>query len=295
MNMSTNPTNKVKFGLKNTHVAKLTETAAGAYSFGTPKSLPGSVNLSLEAQGETTPFYADDGVYYRSTSNNGYSGDLELAIVPDWFREEYLREILDSNGVLIESSHITDPVYFALMFEFTGDKHKIRHVMYKCSVSRPSVASATRETSNNPSTETLAITCDPLYDGMVKAKSTSDIDSTVYANWYSTVYIPSLTEDQLNGEAGAAKLTALSIGSLTLTPTFDADDTSYTTTDTSSSETISATAGAGVAVAITVNGNSIASGGTATWVTGENIVKVTASKAGCASTTYTVIVTKTGT
>jgi len=293
--MSTNPTNKVKFGLKNAHVAKLTETDAGVYSFGTPVALPGSVNLSLEAQGDTEPFYADDGVYYRSTSNNGYSGDLELAVVPDWFRETYLREILDSNGVLIESSHITDPVYFALMFEFSGDKHKIRHVMYKCSVSRPSVASQTRETSNTPVTETLAITCDPLYDGMVKAKSTADIDSTVYAGWFTTVYVPSLTEDQLNGDAGTAQLSALTISDVTLSPTFAAGKTSYTGSTTESSGTVTATAGTGVAVAITVNGNSIASGGSATWATGENIVRVTASKAGSASTTYTVKVTKSGT
>lgn len=293
--MSTNPTNKVKFGLKNAHVAKLTEASDGTYSFGTPAALPGSVNLSLEAQGDSEPFYADDGVYYRSTSNNGYSGDLELALVPDWFRKEYLREILDTNGVLIESSHITDPIYFALMFEFSGDKHKIRHVMYKCSVSRPSVASQTKEASASPVTETLAITCDPLADGMVKAKSTSDVDSTVYTNWYTQVYVPQLTEDELNGSAGTAVLTALSIGSLTLSPTFAAGKTYYTTTDTAASETITATAASGTAVAITVNGESIASGGTATWATGENIVKVTASKAGCASTTYTVKVTKTGT
>lgn len=290
--MSNNPTNKVKFGLKNTHVARLTENADKTFSFGTPRSLPGSVNLSLEAQGEMEPFYADDGVYYRSISNNGYSGDLELALVPDWFREEYLREILDDNGVLIESANITDPIYFALMFEFSGDKHKIRHVMYKCSVSRPSVSSQTKEASSTPGTETLAITCDPLADGMVKGKSTSDVDSTVYTNWFTEVYVPELTEEQLNGGSGTAVLTALSIASVTLNPTFDAAKTSYTATVTGESSAITATAASGVGVAITVNGNSIASGGNATWATGENIVKVTASKAGSASTTYTVTVTK---
>lgn len=284
--------NKIKYGLKNSHVAKLTENMDGTYSFGTPKSLPGSVNLSLEAQGEMEPFYADDGVYYRSTSNNGYSGDLELAMVPDWFREEYLREILDENGVLTESANITDPIYFALMFEFSGDKHKIRHVMYKCSVSRPSVASQTREASSTPVTETLAITCDPLPDGRVKAKSTADTDSTSYRNWFSEVYLSELTEEQLNGGSDSAVLTALSIASVTLSPTFDASKTAYTGTVTGESSAITATAASGVGVAITVNGNSIASGGNASWATGENVVKVTASKAGSASTTYTVIVNK---
>ena len=287
-----NTNNKVKFGLKNTHVAPMTEDAEGNFSFGTPQAVPGAVNLSLEAQGDSEPFYADDIVYYRSTSNNGYNGDLELALVPDWFREKYLREILDSNGVLVESANITDPVYFALMFEFSGDKHKIRHVMFKCSVSRPNVSSQTRENSNTPVTETLNITCDPLSNGMVKAKSTADVDTTVYRNWFNEVYVPELTEDQLNGGGSPATLTALSIASVTLDPTFDADKTSYTATTSAESSAITATADTGVAVAITVNGNSIASGGNASWASGENIVRVTASKDGSASTTYTVTVTK---
>lgn len=287
-----NTNNKVKFGLKNTHVAHMTEDAEGNFSFGTPQAVPGAVNLSLEAQGDSEPFYADDIVYYRSTSNNGYNGDLELALVPDWFREKYLREILDSNGVLVESANITDPVYFALMFEFSGDKHKIRHVMFKCSVSRPNVSSQTRENSNTPVTETLNITCDPLSNGMVKAKSTADVDTTVYRNWFNEVYVPELTEDQLNGGGSPATLTALSIASVTLDPTFDADKTSYTATTSAESSAITATADTGVAVAITVNGNSIASGGNASWASGENIVRVTASKDGSASTTYTVTVTK---
>lgn len=292
--MSTNSTNKIKFGLKNAHVAKLTENANGTYTYDTPQALPGSVNLSLDSSGESEPFYADDIVYFRTTSNNGYTGTLELALVPDWFREIYLREILDSNGVLIESANITDPVYFALMFEFTGDKHRIRHVMFKCSVSRPGIASQTREATSTPVTESLNLTCDPLGNGMTKAKSTADVDSTVYSNWFASVYVPELTEDQLNGGAGTATLTALTIGSLTLDPTFDAGTTSYTTTTTESTDTISATAASGTAVAITVNGNSITNSSSATWVTGENVVRVTVSKNGCASTTYTVIVTKSG-
>jgi len=287
-----NPTNKVKFGLKNVHVAKLTEASDGTYSFGNPKAVPGAVNLSLDAEGDTEPFYADNVVYYRSTSNNGYSGDLEMALVPDWFRETYLREIVDSNGVMIESANISDPVYFAMMFEFDGDKHKTRHVMYKCSVSRPSVASQTRENSNSPVTETLSITCDALADGTVKAKTTADTDTTAYNSWFTSVYTHSLTTDQMNGSAGAAVLATLVVSDATLDPTFAAGTTEYAASTTESSATVTATAGTGVAVAITVNGNSIASGGSVSWATGQNVVKVTASKAGSSSTTYTVIVTK---
>ena len=293
--MSNNPTNKVKFGLKNTHVARLTENADKTFSFGTPRSLPGSVNLSLEAQGEMEPFYADDGVYYRSISNNGYSGDLELALVPDWFREEYLREILDDNGVLIESANITDPVYFALMFEFSGDKHKIRHVMYKCSVTRPSVASQTRENSDNPVTETLNITCDPLEDGIVKSKTTIETASATYTNWFQSVYLPQLTQEQLDGggsSVGYAKLATLAMNGLTLSPTFDPDVTTYTATTSTNSNTISATGENNAVASIIVNGSGHTSGQAATWRSGSNTVVVTATKDGYTPTAYVITVTK---
>ena len=97
--------NKVKYNLKNVHAAKLTETVTNgvtSFSYGTPKAIPGAVSISLDAEGESSPFYADGIVYFRSVTNNGYSGDLEMALVPEWFRTEILQEQLDSKGVLIE-------------------------------------------------------------------------------------------------------------------------------------------------------------------------------------------------
>ena len=66
--------NKVKYNLKNVHAAKLTETVSNgvtAFSYGTPKAIPGAVSISLDAEGESSPFYADGIVYFRSVTNNG--------------------------------------------------------------------------------------------------------------------------------------------------------------------------------------------------------------------------------
>ena len=80
-----NRKNKVKFGLKNCHYALVTIDEDGKVTFGTPVSMPGSVSLSLDAEGDNDPFYADDSVYYMVSNNNGYSGDFELALIPESF------------------------------------------------------------------------------------------------------------------------------------------------------------------------------------------------------------------
>ena len=276
-------TNKIKYNLKNVHIARQTYSE-GSYSYDTPVRLPGAVSLSLDAEGETSPFYADGIVYFRSVSNNGYSGDLEIALIPDWFREQILLETKDSNGVLIETNENVDPVYFALLFEFDGDKKAIRHVMYNCSVSsRPTVESSTKEENIEPGTETLSLSADAREDGLIKARSSDDTTTAVYNAWYDYVYIPSSTP---------AVLASLSIGSLTLTPAFAAGTKTYTASTSNASDTVTATGANGASVGIKVNGTTVNSGSSATWNNGSNTVVVTVSKSGLVTSTYTVTVTK---
>lgn len=185
--------NKVKYNLKNVHAAVMTTTVTEgvtSYSYGTPKAIPGAVSISLDAEGDSTPFYADGIVYYRSYANNGYSGDLEIALIPEWFRTDILRETLDANGVLVERADIADSVKFALLFEFDGDVKAIRRVLYNCTASRPSIASETKEESIEPGTETLSLAADPREDKLVKCSTGDTTDETTYNNWYQAVYVP---------------------------------------------------------------------------------------------------------
>ena len=182
--------NKVKYNLKNVHAAKLTVGEQGAFTSAAPQAIPGAVSISLDAEGDTSPFYADGIVYFRSNTNNGYSGDLEIALIPEWFRTDILLEEKDSNGVLVEKSTITEMPKFALLFEFDGDVHGIRHVLYNCSASRPSIASETKEDTIEPVTETLSLTADPRADGLVKARTGDTTTEETYNNWYQSVYVP---------------------------------------------------------------------------------------------------------
>ena len=181
--------NKVKFGLKNVYYAVLTETA-GTITYGTPVAIKGAVNLSLDAQGDETNFFADDTKYYNVTANAGYSGSLELAKIPDQFKKDVLGFTEDTNSILFEDAE-AEPKRFALLFEFSGDANKTRHILYDVTCSRPSVGSGTLTETKEPVTETLNITASPLpvdANGrrLVKAKSVEGDGQ--YATWFSAVY-----------------------------------------------------------------------------------------------------------
>ena len=103
--------NKIKFGLKNTHYAVVTETtnpSTGVVtsSYGTVKAWPGSVNLTLDAAGEDTPFYADDSVYAMLTSNSGYTGTFESALIPEDVNLNVLGQTKTSDGLVTETNRI---------------------------------------------------------------------------------------------------------------------------------------------------------------------------------------------
>lgn len=193
--------NKVKFNLKNSHYAVLTVDEDGNPSYGTPVALPGSVSISLDANGEPENFYADGVAYYVINNNMGYDGDLELALIPESFRTDILKEELDANGVLIENSDV-ELASFALLFEFEGDQKHIRHVLYNCSASRPGIEGKTNEDTKEVQTETLTIKATPLADGMVKAKTGDTTDSTVYGAWYDAVYLPTAAAEATADEGG---------------------------------------------------------------------------------------------
>ena len=70
--------------------------------------------------------------------DQAYEGDLEIAMVPECFRVDVLKESLDANKVLVGNANV-ETANFALMFEFDGDVKKIRHCLYKCAASRPTM------------------------------------------------------------------------------------------------------------------------------------------------------------
>lgn len=92
--------------------------------------------------------------------------------------------------------------------------------------------------------------------------------------------------------ANDALLQGLTVGSETLTPTFDPAVMAYTITAAAATDKIEATAAQAQAkIELNLNGKNLNNGGTATWVTGNNTLTVTVRN-GNAVRVYTLTVTK---
>lgn len=181
--------NKVKFGLSNVVMAVITEGTGGSITYGTPIAVPGAVNLSLEPQGDTNNFFADNYIYFSATANQGYEGDLEIAMIPDEIRTAIMGETVDSNGAYIETSNDTFK-NFAFGFQIEGDVKARRFWYYNCSLTRPTNAGATIEESKEPQTDTLTIKAMPRgTDKKVRVFiEKTDDNVSVYNSFFTQVY-----------------------------------------------------------------------------------------------------------
>lgn len=188
--------NKIKYGLKSVYYAVATIAADGSATYATPVALPGAVSLSMDPQGELTPFHADNIAYYMSSANNGYEGDLTLAMVPDSFKKDVLGYVEDTKKVLVENAD-AELAHFALLFQFEGDAKAIRRVLYNCVAGRPTDNGNTKEENVSPETDQLSLTATTIYNAsleknVVKAECNDTTDADVYAGWFTNVYIPAI-------------------------------------------------------------------------------------------------------
>lgn len=180
-------TNKVRYGLSNVHVGTVTiAEEGGAPTFSAPKAYPGAVNLTLDAEGEQSVFYADNIAYFVTSSNNGYTGELEMAYLYDWFETEYLGSIVSEEGMIIETSNPANKLAY-MMFQFEGDKNATKYIIYNTTFGRPSLEGSTKEDTTEPNTTTIPFTSVPLvteFGNIVRAKVPSTASN--YATFFTT-------------------------------------------------------------------------------------------------------------
>lgn len=185
--------NKVHFGLKNVHYAKITYSSTGVPTWGTVEAVPGAVSLTLSKEGSDTDFYADDMKYFHLSGNNGYSGTLEMADFPIKMRQDLWNQTVTTTSKLLIEDVDAQPAEFALMFEIDGDQEPDRYCFYRCQASRPDVASATKAETTEVQTQSCDLTVMPvLYagntlNGKVYYRTTADTPNATYTSFYSSV------------------------------------------------------------------------------------------------------------
>lgn len=181
---------KVKFGIKNVHIFPITSYISTVPTYGTVIDVPGAVSLSMSAQGEISKFYADNIVYYQSSANNGYEGDLVVALIPEEVYDKIYGFSKDANGVITEDA-LAESKAFAMTFEEEGDQTGTKFVLYNCTATRPSRDLATIEDSKTPTTQTLTVSAAPLKNGDVLAMTSATTPDGVKNTWHSSVYFSS--------------------------------------------------------------------------------------------------------
>ena len=196
--------NKIRFGLRNVFYAKMIDDN----TYDRPVPINGAVSLTLKYNGSSATIYADDSPYADMSINNGYTGTLEMVMIPEQFKIDILNFDHDNNGSLVESSD-QKTNYFALMFEVQGDKNTTRHVLYRCKAAVPDEEFNTQEEKAKNTNTKLTFSAYPsLGSGWLSHKIHCAAHSfqANYGTWFNGVYI---------GTAVLGKLAIKSIASIT--------------------------------------------------------------------------------
>ena len=176
--------NKVRFGLKNVHAGLYTETTAGAVTLGTPMAVPGAVRMNLEPNSEEVVFYADDIRYYVTYSDDGFNGELEMALFSDEFKTTFLNYVaLADGGIAHVKTMQTKPMYIA--FEGSGDAEGRRGIVYNLTPGQIQREHKTIEGTKEPVTETLPfMVAGILHNGITRVSygPTSAVYNTIFEN-----------------------------------------------------------------------------------------------------------------
>lgn len=182
---------KVKFGLSNVYIAPRTEGEEGAITYGTPVKIPGAVSASIEAESESSTFYADNIAYYIANSKTSKTIDLEVADIPRAILTGYLGYVEAEGGGILETSNPNTPK-FALLFQVETDEKARRFCYYNCTAVESDEEYNTTEDTTEPTTSTLSVTSagDPDGEGNVFFKNISETGDANYSAFFTTVVAP---------------------------------------------------------------------------------------------------------
>lgn len=282
-------------GLQDPHFSIITEDPITGYeSYGTPERLAKAISADFSIELLEAILSADNGT--AESFKQFKQGTLTLGVdkLLAGVKQKLLGAKVDKNGVVTYTAESQAP-YVAIGFAALRSDGKSEYVWLLRI--RFGIPNSTFQTLGDSATFQT-----PSLVGTVMRRNKPDSDGdhpfmhyladgepgavqSAVDGWFDAVYEPDYS-------GTAVTLSDLTIGSISLSPAFDADVTEYTAATSNATNTITATLNDNTADAvITVNGDSLTNGGFASWETGENTVNITVTK-GTSSKKYTVIVTK---
>lgn len=182
--------NKVMFGVSNLYFGTYTVNDQGSVVLGAPMHVPGTVNISLEAESEENSFYADNVKYWSGYSDNGYTGEVENALFDDEFKIAFMNYIrLDDGGIAQIKGQQNKAVY--MMFQADGDVENRRMILYNISLGQITREHATTEDSTEPQTATLPFSVSGDNTTGITRVSYAPTDA-VYNTMFTTPPVPAL-------------------------------------------------------------------------------------------------------
>lgn len=291
-------------GLSHPYIARYTN-AGSSVSYAGGRLLGKATELSIELNdGESNIFYADNG---PAESDNQFSGG-SLSISTDELRPQAYMEALGVVSQPITNEEFTTPgaawlvnndaqtpPYLGFgaiaMKKINGAIKYVGIVLDKIRFTTPNDAITTKG-------ETIEWQAPQLTGQIFRSdksshdwkRITTPLDSEEEADAAVRAYL------NISEASVTPTLSALTIGTQELSPTFASGTTAYTASTTNAGDAVTGTpSNPGDEVTVKVNGAALDNGGIATWVTGTNTVEVTCTNSGGAQITYIVTVSKSGT
>lgn len=183
--------NKVEFGISDLYIGTYTDNN-GTVTLGTPYHQKGAVSLSLEPEGDSNEFYADNMIYWSGYSDNGFSGSLEVARFDTDAKKEFFGYAETSGGGIAAIKGAIKPsVYIA--FATQGDKEERRVIMYNVTLGGINREFSTIEENKEPVTENCDITVVGDNTTGITVASYKPAD-TSYSTLFTAPPVPALAE-----------------------------------------------------------------------------------------------------
>lgn len=196
---------KVQFGIKDVTVWPITEdvdpqTQEATLEFGTKIAIPGTTKLTLDSDAsDASTFYADDIAYYITPGkNNGRTGSLENAFIPEDVMTALMDFIQDENGNLVELVN-SQTKYFAMAFSKETNDGDIRFIYYKCAFGKLPVSGDTTTDQVTPEVTavdlkvvppTKQFTLNGVKQPVLGIRTGANTTQASYNAWFTTPQLP---------------------------------------------------------------------------------------------------------